>query len=182
MKSRDKTKSILWLRILCRQRTVSAVFAVATCVILSMSYAQPQTPAPAELAPVHSETHAGKCTWQPGQVFVVAPTITGDQKKALDRLLDKLVSAVGAAADEVSAVKKAIDSFASPVGDAPDVWVICECRDSSGNIIARKKLKVHPDDEHFWSAKTNIAIANGDKAIVPERQRVLIRLCRSLRR
>jgi hypothetical protein len=63
-----------------------------------------------------------------------------------------LVAAIDTAADQVSAVNKALTKL-HPGNDAVDVFVICKCTDSAGKIIAGKKPLPDADAVHFFQPR-----------------------------
>ena len=97
-----------------------------------------------------------KCHWEYEQTFVFSAKWGDKDRKELDKLLDKLVNALGAAAAEVSALKKAIDKL-GPGGDIVDVFVVYVCKDDAGNILARQKYKCDDTENVLWAAKMNLA-------------------------
>src|SRR5437762_3623999 len=96
-----------------------------------------------------------KCQWYYEQTFVFPAKLSDEDSKALNKLLDKLVDALGAAESEVSAIKKGIDKL-GPAGDVVEVVIVYACEDEDGNIH-RKKYKCDDTENIYWAAKMNLA-------------------------
>src|SRR6266480_572747 len=96
-----------------------------------------------------------KCQWHHEQTFVFPAKLSDEDSKALNKLLDKLVDALGAAESEVSAIKKGIDKL-GPAGDVVEVVIVYACEDEDGNIH-RKKYKCDDTENIYWAAKMNLA-------------------------
>ncbi len=92
-----------------------------------------------------------KCKWYHENTFVYGGKIGDKERKALDKLLDALVNAVDAGANEVAAVKKAIDEL-GPAGDVVDVVLVYVCEDEDGKIH-RKKVTLDNTENIHWAAK-----------------------------
>src|SRR5579863_1399405 len=120
-------------------------------LLLAAGMARGQEPTPAGST---GTTAAPKCTWKVERIVVVKAQVTDRERKAVDEALDALVKAVGAAASEVKALKKALDEL-GPGGDLVDVDVICACEDAAGNVVKREKRSVGSNDTFHWAAKTN---------------------------
>ncbi|MBV9240930.1 MAG: hypothetical protein JO314_02880 [Acidobacteria bacterium] len=128
-----------------RERFVKALVAAAVSLFIVV---QP-------CAAASRRTPVAPCDWAVEEVFVSPGKIGDKDRKALDKLLDALVAAIGAAAAEVKAIKTAIDKL-GPGGDVVDVDVIYVCTDKAGKITRIRKTLDGNTEALHWAAKTNL--------------------------
>src|ERR1051326_5372652 len=127
------------------RRLPIALTTILACYCLSFPTVKSITP----VSPC--ATPREKCKWYHENTFVYSGKMGDKERKALDKLLDALVKAIDAGADEVSAVKKAIDEL-GPAGDVVDVILVYACEDEDGNIT-RKKVTLDNTENIHWAAK-----------------------------
>lgn len=139
----------------------AVLLAAQPAAVLGQEKPPPKTETQGQgTAHVGSNVPVIQCVWKPELVVVSDPRGDDKKKEKLDKALKALVKALGAAADEVSAVKKAIDEI-GPGRDQPDVKVVCACIGAGNKVMKRKEVPIPGNDEWLWSAKQNF---NKDRA------------------
>ena len=112
------------------------------------------------------------CNWSEEEVFVIPGTVSDDEEKLIDKLLDELEEAVGGAVPQIGAVKKAIEKL-GPGKDVVDVVVVYKCIDNAGKVH-RKRARLDGQTEAvFWAAKMNLASGSAKADRDRERQKAI---------